>query len=559
MSIQLWLRQGSLRYRSLRYGSLRHGPLRYRLLRHGLLGLWLLVLVGLGLQAWRQSSLVGSYDAYLDQLLHAGQRRLAGELTYRDFVNGTPVVAQYLYAPSALLAASLGTLRPHRLLMLALSLAGGGLLWSGLRQLGALGWLALRRDSLVPPFAALLYVVFVQLFPLGFSGLLPSIVDTLLVLALALILWSVSMPAGFRRASLALAGAMLLLIINALPALFSPLLLSAVLLVLLQPPRRPWAWLVPILGGGIGALLLLLLPYMGQPGGLEQVWAGAVQLPLELARRSSPSAEPLQQQLGDLLTQKPAGLPLWLFALIPVLELLRRWRTGGRSLLLVPAIATIFSVDLLLAQQLQGIGRNQLQLLVLPVVLLISAGLASLESSPRIRMRRVALVTVLLLSLVLANNLFVAVALHPPPPPSPPLLELEHDRAAVRAFVAALDPSPGALQAPQDTAMLRELSLPASGVGVGPDWSLDQQQLPSSWAARRLGLPLGATAACDELIAAPHGLVVWLRTDPRGPNSKAALRACLARDSSRWQPLGEQLALSSGQVQLFRRLQPLSP
>jgi len=528
-------------------------------LRHGLLGLWVLVLVGLGIQAWRQASLVGSYDADLDQLLHAGQRRLAGELTYRDFVNGTPVVAQYLYAPSAWLAAALGTLRPHRLLMLALSIAGGGLLWSGLRQLDALGWLALRRRSLVPPFAALLYVVFVQLFPLGFSGLLPSIVDTLLVLALVLILRSVSMPAGVRRASLALAGAMLLLIVNALPALFSPLLLSAVLLVLLQPPRRPWPWLVPILGGGTGALLLLLLPYLGQPGGLEQVWAGAVQLPLELARRSPPLPEPLLQQLGELLTLKLAGLPLWLFALVPVLELLRSWRSGSRRLLLLPAIATIFSVDLLLVLQRQGIGHNQLQLLVLPVVLLISAGLASLESSPRIRMQRVALVTVLLLSLILANNLFLAVALNPPPQPRPALLELEHDRAAVRAYLAALDPAPSALQASQDTAMLRELSLPAAGVGVGPDWSLDQQNLPSSWAARRLGLPIGTAAACDELIAAPEGLVVWLRTDPRGPNSLAALRACLARDGARWQTLGDQLALRSGEVQLFRRLKPLSP
>jgi hypothetical protein len=547
-----------------------------------LLSVWLLVLVGLVLQAWSQASLVGSYDPFLDQLLYAGQRRLVGALTYRDFVNGTPVVAQYLYAPSAWLGSWLGPwlgpLRPHRLLLLALSLLGGGLLWSSLRQLGALGLLALRRESLVPPFAALLYVVFVQLFPLGSSGLLPSIVDTLLVLALflvvrAVLLRDVEKRRAARRSGLirprlelvanvclALAGAVLLLIVNALPPLLSPLLLGAVLLVLLLELRRPWPWLLPMLGGGSVALVLLLLPYLARPDGLALVWAGAVQLPLELASRGTPPGAPLWQRLAELLSLRVAGLPLWLFGLVPLLALLQQVasRKGGRGLRL-PALAVIFSLDVLLALQRGEPNRNELQLLVLPGVLLISAGLAVLESSSQRRRRRTAAVTMLLLSLILCNNVFLAAVLHPPPGPRPPLLELEHDRAAVREYVAALQPAPTSLQAPQDTALLRELALASGGVGIGPDWSLDQQKLAASWATHLLGLPIGPAEVCRQLTAPPHELVVWLRTDRRGLNSEAALRDCLANDGADWQAIGEQLALRSGEVQVFRRLAPIRP
>ncbi len=545
-------------------------------LRLLLLGLWLLVLVGLGLQAWQQGSLVGSYDPGLDQLLYAGQRRLVGALSALDFVNGTPLVAQYLYAPSAWLGNWLGTLRPHRLLMLALTLFGSGLLWSSLRQLGSLGWLPLRRHSLVPPFAALLYVVFVQLFPLGFSGLLPSIIDTLLLLAVCLVIRAVTLrarmggahgsgaaargPASGASVSLALAGAVLLLSVNALPSLFSPLLLLAVLLVLLLEPRWPWPLVLPVLGGGFLALLLLL-PYLAQPGGLVRAWAGAVQLPLELASRGSgsPQGEFPLKRLAQLLTLNVAGLPLWLFGLVPVLELLRRWRTGGRALLLLPALAVLFSLDLLLALQGGDSSRNDLVLLVPPLLLLISAGLASLESSPQRRLRRTAAVTLLLVSLILCNNVFLAAALHPARAPKAPLLELEHDRAAVRAYVSALHPAPTSLQVPQDTALLRELALASASVGVGPDWSLDQQNLPSSWATRLLGLPVGPAEACRQLTAARHDLVIWMRTDSRGPNSEASLRACLASDGARWQPLAEPLGLRSGQIQVFRRLAPALP
>jgi hypothetical protein len=105
---------------------------------------------------------------------------------------------------------------------------------------------------------------------------------------------------------------------------------------------------------------------------------------------------------------------------------------GSRKLLLLPGLAFTFNIDVLLALQRGESSRNELALLVLPLVLVISAGLASLESSPRVALRRTALATILLISLIYCNNVFLVTALHPPRGPGQSVRELEQDRAAVR-------------------------------------------------------------------------------------------------------------------------------
>ncbi len=537
------------------------------------LGLWLLVLVGLLLRAWGAASLHGSYDAGLDDLLYAGQRRLAGDLTHHDFVNGTPAVAQLLYAPSAWLVSEVGSLRPHRLLMLALSLLGGGLLAASLRQLARLGCLTLRPGSLLPLFGGLLYVLFVALFPAGLSGLLGGFANALLLLALTLMLRAVGRPAGLGRRSrleLSLAGAALLLLVHAQPDLLSSLLLVGVLLLALGQLRRPLAWLVPLSAGALIAEGLLLLPYLAVPDGLAHAWTGAVQLPLERIRELEPEGGGLAEQLERLLRINVAGLPVALYLLVPGLELLRRAARGlGAGAagsvapdprpLLLPAAALLFLLDGLLCLQRGFSGREDQQLLVVPLVLLICTGLASLESSPRRWRRGLALATVLLLSLILANNVLVSPLLHPPRGPRESVLALERDRAAVRRYVRSLPAVERSFTAPQDTGLHRELNQPAGTVGVGPRWSLDQQQLAPSWATRRLGLPSGRDQVCRQLTARPTRHLVWLRTDPDGPNTEAFLRACLAADVDGWEEISDQLDLRTGEVKVFRRRQPLPP
>ena len=514
--------------------------------------LWLLSGVGLLVRVLRQPTIAGTYDVKLDELLYAGQRLLQGELVYAGLVNGSLPLVQWLYAPSAWV----GGLTAHRLLILAVNLVGGLLLVGALRHLAAAGLVALRPGSRVPWAAATAFVIGGQMFPGGMSGHPHQFANTFLVLALY----------AASRARLAGAGAALVLALECFPRISSPLLMVALLaLVLIQVPR-PLAVLAPLLAGAAAMALLTIAPYAALPHGPALVWAGAVQLPLEVANGFPAKGDRLLPLLGKFLSTPVAGLPIWLMVLVPCLGLVdlaaREGREPGRHgerLLLLPALSVIFVLEVLLSFQRGAFEKGDMQLLVLPLVLILACGFAEMERSNRRWIRAGGLVAMLLMSLIFFNNTFVNSLGQPPRRPRAPVRALEADRSLARRYLAALPASERGFIAPQDVALQRQLEARASTVGIGPEWSLNQQGLAPSWATRRLGLPTDSAATCQQLTDPANHHLVWMRTDPSGPNSESFLRACLAREPGRWQEISDRLGLRSGEYRVFRRLPAQAP
>ena len=514
--------------------------------------LWLLSGVGLLVRVLRQPTIAGTYDVKLDELLYAGQRLLQGELVYAGLVNGSLPLVQWLYAPSAWV----GGLTAHRLLILAVNLVGGLLLVGALRHLAAAGLVALRPGSRVPWAAATAFVIGGQMFPGGMSGHPHQFANTFLVLALY----------AASRARLAGAGAALVLALECFPRISSPLLMVALLaLVLIQVPR-PLAVLAPLLAGAAAMALLTIAPYAALPHGPALVWAGAVQLPLEVANGFPAEGDRLLPLLGKFLSTPVAGLPIWLMVLVPCLGLVdlaaREGREPGRHgerLLLLPALSVIFVLEVLLSFQRGAFEKGDMQLLVLPLVLILACGFAEMERSNRRWIRAGGLVAMLLMSLIFFNNTFVNSLGQPPRRPRAPVRALEADRSLARRYLAALPASERGFTAPQDVALQRQLQERASTVGIGPEWSLNQQGLAPSWATRRLGLPTDSAATCQQLTDPANHHLVWMRTDPSGPNSESFLRACLAREPGRWQEISDRLGLRSGEYRVFRRLPAQAP
>lgn len=514
--------------------------------------LWLLSGVGLLVRVLRQPTIAGTYDVKLDELLYAGQRLLQGELVYAGLVNGSLPLVQWLYAPSAWV----GGLTAHRLLILAVNLVGGLLLVGALRHLAAAGLVALRPGSRVPWAAATAFVIGGQMFPGGMSGHPHQFANTFLVLALY----------AASRARLAGAGAALVLALECFPRISSPLLMVALLaLVLIQVPR-PLAVLAPLLAGAAAMALLTIAPYAALPHGPALVWAGAVQLPLEVANGFPAEGDRLLPLLGKFLSTPVAGLPIWLMVLVPCLGLVdlaaREGREPGRHgerLLLLPALSVIFVLEVLLSFQRGAFVKGDMQLLVLPLVLILACGFAEMERSNRRWIRAGGLVAMLLMSLIFFNNTFVNSLGQPPRRPRAPVRALEADRSLARRYLAALPASERGFTAPQDVALQRQLQERASTVGIGPEWSLNQQGLAPSWATRRLGLPTDSAATCQQLTDPANHHLVWMRTDPSGPNSESFLRACLAREPGRWQEISDRLGLRSGEYRVFRRLPAQAP
>lgn len=537
---------------------------------------WGLIGVGLLLRLLRAPSLPGTYPLELDVLLYAGQRLLHGQWLYQGLVTGSSPLAQILFAPFAWS----GSIQAHRLLILALDLLGGVLLWRALRRSAWLGLIRLQPGSVLPWLGGALFVTFSQIFPEGSAGLLHPFVNLFLVAAFergtAIVeacRAGLPLPGPLQLRSplwrqLALVGLLLGLAGSSLRLVAPPLLLSLALLLVWS--RQPGRLIVPLLSGMALALALQVLPYLLLPGGPAQLWAGAVLLPIESSSRLPPPAAPLTAAVGLWLSTQLDGLPLWVLLPIPLLglgRLLRSWYQpqpagpgpgpSAAQPLLLPGLALLCALQLLFTMQRADGDAEDLLLTVLPLVLLISAGLAALDYPARRWSRGLAGLMVLGLSLIYLNNLFV-VSLRSTPSLHPEVEEIEADRARVRRYLQALDPSQRAFAAPQDVALLRQLDQPSATVGIGPTWSLNQRQLPPSAATRTLGLPTDVPAVCRQLTGRSIRWLVWMRTDPDGPNSLPFLQDCLRREGG-WRDLSAELGLASGEYRLFVRQDRSNP
>ena len=523
--------------------------------------LWSLIVVGLLVRILRQPTIAGTYDVRLDELLYAGQRLLEGQWLFDGLVNGTQPLVQLLYAPSAWL----GSLTAHRLLILAINLLGGILLARALRHFGAAGLIRLRPDSIVPLLGGAVFVVLGQMFPGALSGQPVQFANGFLVLGMHAVSRLVAQsPRPVRQSGpeQMLVGAALVLAMLCSPALVSPLLMLVVLVLMLLP--HPLVRLPPLLAGGLAAAALCFGPYLFLPAGVSLAWAGAVQLPLEWSVRFSPEVDRLMPVLAEFFSTNVAGLPIWLLVVVPILGLIsltvRQWRlpvfrARADRVLLIPVLTVIFLVELLLSLQRGDLEKGDLLLVVLPLLLIMTCGFGEMEARPR-SIRWIARVVMLGMLLIFLNNTFVSSVLNPPRRPRPLVLALEADRTAARRYLAALAPEERRFTAPQDVALQRQLRQPATTVGIGPKWSLNQQDLVASWATRRLDLPTSPESACRQLTDPGNRHLVWMRTDPVGPNTEAFLRRCLQREPGLWQDISEDLGLRSRQYRVFRRLAP---
>jgi hypothetical protein len=299
-----------------------------------------------------------------------------------------------------------------------------------------------------------------------------------------------------------------------------------------------------------------------------------VLLPIETSSRVQPLDTPLSGTLWRWLSTQLEGLPLWLVLAVPVAGLGRLVRrrfsrppapdpelpvadagSGAAPPLLLPGLALAYCLELLITLQRADIDGHDLLLTVPPLILLIISGLAALESPPRRWSRSLAGLMVVGLSLIYLNNIFLIPLLHAPRV-NRLARRVEADRSRVRGYLQGLSASERSFSAPQDVALQRQLDAPSATVGIGPTWSLNQQRLQPSAATRSLGLPTDLDGVCRQLTQRPTGQLVWMRTDPEGPNSLAFLQACLRREGGRWRDLSAALGLASGSYRLFIRQAP---
>jgi hypothetical protein len=519
----------------------------------------MLVLLALAARSLRLPVMPGSYPEELDGLLYGGARLLRGEWLHADFVTGQPAISQFLYA----LSAHFGSLRLHRLLILAVDAIAALLLARTLGRLGAAGWIPWRRASSLPLLAFGFAVVINQCVPEGAAGFLPHFANLFLTLALAAAAALAVRDGGAPVSSLGLMalGGWLGLAMATRPPLALPLLVVLALMpFLLQLGPKPGPLIPPLSAGLLAGLALPLIPCLLRPGGLAKAWAGSVLLPLLAVDPGTAPVQPLGAIVLRVLVTPLAGIPLGCLLVFPLGAWLASWahtrtgrelgpdRRGG-----LVCLSLVFALLLLETLRRDGFQDDDLALLTLPLVVLTILGLGALGVDPRPMPRRLALIGALVLSLIWVNNIAVASVLHPPHQPGETVRVLEDDRQRLATYLGSLPEGQRGFTAPQDVALQRRLNVAASTRGIGPRWSLNQQHLGQHWASQVLGLPVDGREACAQLTASRNHHLVWARTDPKVANSLAFFRSCLALDGNRWDDLSGELGLASDEVKVFRR------
>ncbi|QPN55564.1 hypothetical protein I1E95_10115 [Synechococcus sp. CBW1107] len=531
------------------------GPAARQPVGIALTGLWLLIAAGLVLRLWQAPTAAGHYDLDVDTYLHLGRRLLHGRLMYEEGFNAKWPIIQVLYAPSAWL----GSIRAHRMLTLLLNLGGGLLLALAIRQLARGGLLPLRDGSLVPVGGAVLYVTMSQKMLGGLSGHLHQFANAFLVVALAVL--ALQLPST-RRAGLAAVGFCLFLSVAVRPNLLLPLLL--VTLTLLPWPgswsrRRRLSglgWLTA--GAGLGAVLMGL-PYLGISDGPARLWAGAVLLPLEWSAQRPGDHQGLGELFRQVAGASVAGVELWMLLVIPLLGVVslarqaRRGRGGSSARsLMVPLLSLVFLGGLILSFSSTHFWRHYVLMAIVPVVLIVASGMAALERSSSLGLRRTGTAFALALSLILVNNVFVAEILAVGAD-ARAADAVEVDRERLIQQLRTLKGEAGTFTSPQDFSLHWQLDQPSSTVGVHPSWSLDPYGMRRSWATDRIGLAISDEQACAQLTDPRHRHLIWTRTGRGGRHSEDFLLECLNRDEHTWREITQDMGLTSGAIRVFRR------
>ena len=527
---------------------------------------WLLgivLAVGLLLRLIRFSLSHGSYDHDIDTFLYMAWRLLEGNLLFIDHYDSKFPIVQYLYVPSFLSGSIFG----HRLVTFVVTTATSLLFYRCLLSLQQLGLLSRVISRTWMVLCSTLLLCLSQTHPGGLSGHLHLFANGFLVLALWLLLKSLmANPEQSQRIVVQqlLGGGSLAWAIQTRPNL----LISVGCCSLIWLTAR---WLQGRLGwreGGAvcslttGAVLLSLpfiLPYLLHPDGLNLLKIGG----WDLLHQWNSEGHGIRSRLGLLGLLKamywdrafvdfnPYGLPL---LPIPILLLFNLHRSpsyhprGWAATTWIPLLSSSFIVGLWFSFLQTHFWPHYLLLETIPITLLfawIPTGLAQ-NRVPQILRAGFTWIGIIVGSFITLNLTVVeTVRLFSPSerPATAKAQELLVQR--LRSL------SPGQhFFAPGDPSFHWKLQKPMPVKGIHRAWIFDPAtSLNPSAAAQRMGLATSPTEQCNQLLAKPTDIIIWVESKA----SLQILQSCLAASEDVWQDLTEEWGVKDSGYHVFQR------
>ena len=526
---------------------------------------WLLgivLAVGLLLQLIRVSLNHGSYDHDIDTFLYMAWRLLNGNLLFIDHYDSKFPIVQCLYIPSFLSGSIFG----HRLVTFAVAIATSLLFYHCLLSLQQLGLLSRRISRTWMVLCSTLLLCFSQTHPGGLSGHLHLFANGFLVLALWLLLKSlIENPEQSQRVVVwqLLAGGSLAWAIQTRPNL----LVSAGCCGLIWLIVRGLQGRLGRREGGAGCRLVLgavllslpfILPYLLHPDGLNLLKIGG----WDLLRQWNSEGHGIRSRLGLLELLKamywdrafvdfnPYGLPL---LPIPILLLINLRGVsihprGWTPTTWVPLLSSSFIVGLWLSFLKTHFWPHYLLLETVPVTLLFAwlpMGLAQ-GRVPRVLQVGFTWLGIIVGSFITLNLTAVETVR---------LLFPSERSAAAKAQELVVQrlrslPPGEHFFAPGDPSFHWKLQEPIPVKVIPRAWIFDPAtSLSPSAATHRMGIATSPTERCNQILAKPTDIIIWVE-------SKAPLhilQSCLVASEDVWQDLTEEWGVKDSSYHVFRR------
>ncbi|MYG64139.1 MAG: hypothetical protein F4025_00115 [Synechococcus sp. SB0669_bin_7] len=527
---------------------------------------WLLgivLAVGLLLQLIRISLSHGPYDHDIDSFLYMAWRLLEGNLLFIDHYDSKLPIVQYLYIPSFLSGSIFG----HRLVTFAVATATALLFYRCLLSLKRLGLLSKQTSRTWMVLCSTLLLCFGQTHPGGLSGHLHLFANGFLVLALRLLLKSLmANPEQPQRVVIwqLLGGGSLAWAIQTRPNLLVSVGFCGLIWLIARGLQRRLGWRESgaVCSLAIGAVLLSLpfiLPYLLHPDGLNLLKIGG----WDLLHQWNSEGHGVRSRLGLLGLLKamywdqafvdfnPYGLPL---LPIPILLLFNLRGVsihprGWVATTWIPLLSSSFITGLWFSFLKTHFWPHYLLLETVPITLLfawIPTGLAQ-NRVPQVLRIGFTWIGIIVGSFIILNLTVVETI----------RLLFPSERSAIaktqELLVQRLRSLPPGQHffAPGDPSFHWKLQESMPVKGIHRAWILFKSTtfLNPSTATRRMGIATSPTERCDQLLAKPTDIIIWVES--KAPLN--ILQSCFATSEDDWQDLTEEYGVKGSGYHVFRR------
>lgn len=547
-------------------------------MRKTLISLWALSIAGIIIRLLCANSTVGSYDQDIDTYIYLGSQLLKGKLMYIHNFNAKLPTVQYIFTPVALFK----SITAHRWIAFLYNIIGAICVFLGVKNLCNSDLLPKPRNyGLAASGAGILYVLLSQKIIGGLSGHLHTYSNTFLTITFLCITLAERCQAASkkninsprikwkRNFYWVLAGATTSIAISIRPNLFFPCLFSAITIASLhcyRAKRLPIKTSAFFLTGSFLASIAIFLPYLFISDGLSIAWHGAIIAPTEWINAKNEQHPSFFEGFKFIMNARAGGVSGWMLsaaALPGVVLAISRQICKPNYLnyrrIILPITTVIYILGLAYSFTQKNLWWHYQLMGALPLAMIAITGLIHLNSSNNNRLYRLSAIFTLILSIILANDIFIVEARSFVSSQTSNISKTNdqhviQDLDKVLLFLKELPEENKQFTSPANFRLHWETGVSSTTTGAHPRWSLSAYEMQESKTTQILQLATTEKIACSQLTNPINNYLILDESNPKAV-TREMFENCLAKSDLKWVDFSSDLSLKSNKIRIYRQAQ----